>query len=125
MLEDHDINPTAQRIDIARLLFQKPQHLSADDILSCVNESAERVSKATVYNTLGLFVKKGVLREVIIDPERIFYDSNTAPHFHIYNRDTGELSDIHGEELEVRGVSKLSTNLNVESVEVIIRVRGS
>ena len=59
-----------------------------------VNNGCSTASKATVYNTLGLFAKKGLVREVIVDPSKIFYDSNVSRHFHFFNTDTGMLTDI-------------------------------
>ena len=66
LLTSHNISPTNQRVKIAQVLFAEPQHLSADQVLSIVNTERNFVSKATVYNTLGLFAKKGLVREVII-----------------------------------------------------------
>ena len=123
LLQRHDILPTTQRIDIAKYVFEKPQHLSAEDVLAGVNGPRERVSKATVYNTLGLFVRKGLLREVLVDPERVFYDSNTRAHFHIYDLDTGRLSDIEPSQVNIATLPELPAGTVVESLDVIIRVR--
>ena len=81
-LRTHGINPTSQRIEIAQALFLRCEHLSAEEVFALVNGESARVSKATVYNTLGLFAARGLIREVIADPARIFYDPNTAPHHH-------------------------------------------
>ena len=72
MLQDYKISPTRQRVEIAEFLFQRPQHLSAEKILDGVTDAGNRVSRATVYNTMGLFSSKGVVREVLIDRERVF-----------------------------------------------------
>src|SRR5258706_2388562 len=79
------ITPTRQRVEIARVLLARPQHLAADEILARVNREGMETSKATVYNTLKLFVEKGLIREVIVHPVRVFYDSNTLPHHHLYD----------------------------------------
>ena len=97
MLQDNKISPTRQRVEIAEFLFQRPQHLSAEEILDGVTDAGNRVSRATVYNTMGLFSSKGVVREVLIDRERVFYDSNTEAHQHLYNVDTGELIDVEND----------------------------
>ncbi|MFA5685650.1 MAG: Fur family transcriptional regulator, partial [Lysobacteraceae bacterium] len=89
LLASHGIQPTLQRLEIAQVLFARDWHLSADDVLRRVNQESARVSKATVYNTLGLFASRGLLREVIVDPNRVFYDPNTDDHHHFYNIDTG------------------------------------
>ncbi|MDE1984673.1 MAG: transcriptional repressor, partial [Gammaproteobacteria bacterium] len=73
-LASHGVTPTPQRLQIAELLFCKPQHLSAEQILLAVNRGETSVSKATVYNTLRVLTEKGLVREVIVDPERVFYD---------------------------------------------------
>lgn len=125
LLQRHGIMPTQQRIDIAHYLFQRAQHLSAEAILAGVNARRERVSKATVYNTLGLFVRTGLVREVLIEPERVFYDSNTQPHQHIYNLDTGELSDLRDGSVQVRQLPTLPEGTEIDSLEVIIRVRNA
>jgi Fur family iron response transcriptional regulator len=125
LLQRHGIMPTQQRIDIAHFLFRQPQHLSAEAVLAGVNAKRERVSKATVYNTLGLFVRTGLLREVLIESERVFYDSNTQPHHHIYNLDTGELSDVQAGSVQVQRLPPLPEGTEVDSLEVVIRVRNA
>ena len=88
------ITPTQQRVQIAEILFARPQHMSADQVLALVNRDGPTASKATIYNTLGLFARKGLVREVIVDPSKVFYDSNTTVHHHFFNVDTGELTVI-------------------------------
>jgi Fur family iron response transcriptional regulator len=121
----HGIKPTSQRIEIGRMLLSRPQHLSADQLLSGVNQDTEIVSKATVYNTLSLFVEKGLIRQVIIDSGRVFYDSNTTPHFHLYNEDSGELMDYKGGQMEFGDLPELPENTTLSGIDVIIRVKGS
>lgn len=122
-LRDHDVTPTAQRIQIARILFAKPAHFSAEEIYNAVNQLKPRVSKATVYNTLGLFVRKGLIKEVLVDPSKVFYDSNTAPHHHFYDIDTGEIQDITQDQISVNELPKLPSGKRLDSVEVLVRVR--
>ena len=124
MLRDHGILPTQQRLMIARVLFERHQHYSADQVMSSVNEGRERVSKATVYNTLGLFARNGLVREVIVDPTRVFYDPNTSNHHHFYNVDTGELIDIDSASLQISDLPELPERTVAEGVDVIIRVRS-
>ena len=124
MLRDHGILPTQQRLMIARVLFEHHQHYSADQVMSSVNEGRERVSKATVYNTLGLFARNGLVREVIVDPTRVFYDPNTSNHHHFYNVDTGELIDIDSASLQISDLPELPERTVAEGVDVIIRVRS-
>jgi len=125
LLRQHDINPTHQRIEIAHALFSRGEHLSADQILAMVNERHSETSKATVYNTLNLFLAKGLVREVIVDPNKVFYDPNTRPHHHLYNVDTGELTDIDADSIAISGLPRLPDGMVAEGVEIIVRVRAS
>ena len=125
LLKTHGVMPTQQRMQIARVLFNCDQHVSADQVLRRVNEGSRHVSKATVYNTLGLFVRKGLVREVIVDPTRVFYDSNTSEHHHFYNIDTGELIDIHPDSLAVDSIVSPPEGTVTYGVDVIIRIRNA
>lgn len=122
-LSRHGVVPTPQRIEIAEILLDRPQHLSADQILDALRLKGSRVSKATVYNTLHLFGEKGLVREVNADPTRTFFDSTTHPHHHFYNIDTGELSDIPDDQIRMLDLPSLPPGTEQESVEVLIRVR--
>jgi Fur family iron response transcriptional regulator len=125
VLRDNGITPTHQRIEIAHALFSRCEHLSADRILAIVNDRACETSKATVYNTLNLFLEKKLIREVIVDPSRVFYDPNTAPHHHFYNIDSGELTDIDEADVRISGLPQLPRGVSVEGVDVIVRIRSS
>ncbi len=122
-LRAYDILPTQQRLQIAQVLLVRDQHVSADQVLEQVNAAGSRVSKATVYNTLGLFAQKGILREVNVDPSRVFYDTNNSRHHHFYNIDTGELSDIDPAEIPVDQLPDAPEGSVIDGVEVIVRVR--
>jgi Fur family iron response transcriptional regulator len=122
LLQQHDVTPTRQRIEIAGYLFQRPQHLSAEDILEGVNAESSRVSRATVYNTLGLFTQKGLLREILIDRERVFYDTNRADHYHVYDVDSGELHDVMDSAIELAELPQLPEGMRIIDTDVIIRV---
>lgn len=117
------ITPTQQRVDIALILFARSQHMSAEQVLNIVNAGGALVSKATVYNTLGLFAEKGLLREVIVDPAKVFYDSNTGEHHHFYNVDTGALIDIEPHAVHVDSLPPMPEGTVADGVDVIIRVR--
>lgn len=125
LLRKQGINPTQQRVEIAQIMLARPQHLSADQILDMVNRERATVSKATVYNTLRLFVEQGLVHEVIVDPSKVFYDSNTGAHHHIYNVDTGTLMDIEADRLTLPALPPLPEGTVAEGVDVIIRVRNS
>ncbi len=97
--------------------------MSAEDVFNVVNGEDRRVSKATVYNTLGLLAEKGVVREVIADPVRVFYDPNTAPHHHLYDESTGELTDVDASKVQVTGLPPLPEGTALQGVDVVIRIR--
>ena len=118
-----EILPTPQRLEVASILLEKPQHLSADQIIEHLRLTGSAVSKATVYNTLNLFSQRGLVKEVMVDPVRKFYDSTTHPHHHFYNVDTGELSDIPDSKVSFESLPDLPEGTRQESVEVLVKVR--
>jgi Fur family iron response transcriptional regulator len=124
VLRGHGINPTHQRIEIAHALFSRCEHLSAEQILALVNEDSSETSKATVYNTLKLFLEKKLIREVIVDPRRVFYDPTTTPHHHFYNTETGELTDIEVADISVTGLPQLPEGVVTEGMDIIVRIRS-
>lgn len=115
---------THQRIEIARVLFSAPVHLSADQVWANVRELSPDVSRATVYNTLRLFSEKKMIRELFVDPQRVVYDSTVTPHFHLYNMDTGEVRDVADDELRLVGEPVLPEGVVLEEINVIVRVRN-
>ena len=122
--DELDILSTPQRIEIAEILLDKPQHLSAEQIIDRLRATDSRVSKATVYNTLNLFCDRGLVGECVVDPERRFYDSTTEPHHHFYNLDTGELTDIPAKSIQFQDLPQFPGDGDLESIEVLIKVRG-
>jgi Fur family iron response transcriptional regulator len=123
VLRAHGINPTHQRIEIAHALYSRQEHLSADQVLAIVNQRHPETSRATVYNTLNLFVEKRLIREVIVDPSRVFYDPNTSAHYHIYDVETGRLTDIDAAAVRIEGLPALPAGMVTEGMDIIIRVR--
>lgn len=122
-LEQHGVAPTSQRLEVASVLLDRPQHLSADQILDRLRQAGSRVSKATVYNTLKLFGERGLVKELTIDPDRRYYDSTTHAHHHFFHVGTGELSDIPEDQVEILKLPPLPAGTEQESVEVLIRLR--
>jgi Fur family transcriptional regulator, iron response regulator len=122
-LKRHGVLPTPQRLEVAEVLLERPQHLSADQILERLRATGSRVSKATVYNTLKLFGERGLVKELTVDPDRKYYDSTTHAHHHFYNVGTGELSDIPEHRVRIMNLPPLPAGTEQESVEVLIRVR--
>ena len=123
ILETHGIRPTQQRIRVAQVLLATPVHMTADQLLVALKQSTSRVSKATVYNTLKLFVDHGLARQIHLDPDRCVYDSTMAPHHHFQNVETGEMLDIQPQDLEFAKLPPLPPGTEIDSVDVVIRVR--
>ena len=119
------VTPTAQRMDVARVLFEREQHLSADQLMERLkHRGCHRVSKATVYNTLGLFARVGLVRQVFADPTRVHYDSNVTAHHHLYDLDTGTLTDIASDSIQLHGLPPLADGVELAGVDVIVKVRS-
>lgn len=125
LLREHGINPTQQRIKIGEVLFARAQHVSAEQLLGTVRECGEEVSKATIYNTLGLFAERGLLREVIVDSTKVFYDTNVSRHHHIYHVDSGQLEDIDANQIHISQLPQLPADTTLEEIDVILRVRST
>lgn len=123
-LEAHGVIPTSQRLEVAAILLARPCHMSADDLLQTLRQQGARVSKATVYNTLNLFVDRGLLQAVTVDPARTYYDSSVEPHHHFFNQDTGELTDIPQKALQILGLPEVPSGTRAEGVHVVVRVRN-
>ena len=87
------------------------------------NARYAETSKATVYNTLKLFVKKKLIRELVVDPSRTVYDPNTAPHHHFYDVVTGQLTDVSAEQIRVTGLPSLPAGTVADGIDIIIRTR--
>ena len=123
LLERHGVRPTAQRLRVANILLCAPQHLTADQILSELRRSSSDVSKATLYNTLRLFVDRGLARQIHLDPDRCVYDSTMAPHHHFQVVDTGEMIDILPDDISFARMPQLPAGTEIAGVDVVIRLR--
>jgi Fur family transcriptional regulator, iron response regulator len=121
-LQAHGLKPTEQRIRIAELLMSVPTHMTAEQILAAVRRGGERVSKATVYNTLKVLAQRGLVRQIHLDPERSVYDSTRTPHHHFHDVETGELRDIDPNDIAFSRFPTLPEGMEAE-VEVVIRLR--
>jgi Fur family iron response transcriptional regulator len=117
------VTPTHQRTEIAQVLFTRCEHLSAAQILAHVNSRYAETSKATVYNTLKLFVEKKLIREVVVDSSKVVYDPNTDPHHHLYDVVSGRLTDIPADRIRVVGLPPLPPGTVAEGVDIIVRTR--
>ena len=118
------ITITPQRIDVAEVLFARPQHVSAEQIIDQLRTQGKSVSKATVYNTLNRFVSKRIAKIVNVNPERAFYDSVTTHHHHFYNEDSGEITDIPRDHIVIENMPEVPYGTELSNVEVVIGLRN-
>jgi Fur family iron response transcriptional regulator len=118
------LRPTRQRISLARLLFNgEDRHVTAEQLHKEAKDAELPVSLATVYNTLNQFTDAGLLREVVVEPGRSYYDTNTHDHHHFYFQDDGSLQDIPGDQVRLAELPDAPQGTSVDRVDVIVRVR--
>ena len=122
LLRKRGINPTHQRIEIAHALYSRHEHLSADQVLAIVNERHPETSRATVYNTLNLFVEKGLIRTQILKEGTVVFDPHVAAHHHFIDVDTGRIYDVPWDAIKVSG-EKALRGFEVREYQVILRGR--
>jgi Fur family iron response transcriptional regulator len=115
------LRPTRQRMALVRRLFDGgDRHVTAEQLHGEVADSS--VSLATVYNTLHQLTRAGLLREVVVEAGRSYFDTNTTEHHHFYCEDSGQLSDIPGEKVRVSDLPAAPPGATVRRVDVIIRI---
>lgn len=117
------LRPTRQRLALARLLFENgDRHVTAEQLHGEAASAAIPVSLATVYNTLHQFTEAGLLREVVVDPGRSYFDTNNADHHHFFCEANGLLQDIPAQEVTVSGLPLAPDGTEIRRVDVIVRV---
>lgn len=117
------MRPTRQRLALARLLFDKgDRHVTAEQLHGEALAAAVPVSLATVYNTLHQFIAAGLLREVVVNPGRSYFDTNVSNHHHFFIEESGRLVDIPGDRIDVGNVPAPPAGTAIRRVDVIIRV---
>jgi Fur family iron response transcriptional regulator len=119
-LESHGIQPSAQRVAVARYVLVTDEHPSADQVFAKVKDALPVLSRATVYNTLNLFVDKGLLRSHVLAEGRVVFDPRTEPHHHFIDDDTGVIHDVDWHALKVKNVEALE-GLDVREYQVVLR----
>jgi Fur family iron response transcriptional regulator len=118
------LRPTRQRVELASVLFKgHDQHVTAESLHEEVVSLGLKVSLATVYNTLHQFTRAGLLRQVIVDAARGYFDTNTGDHQHFFLEDEGTLIDIPGEDIMVSGVPVPPSGMAVDRVDVVVRIK--
>jgi Fur family transcriptional regulator, iron response regulator len=119
------LRPTRQRLALASMLFRKgDRHVTAEQLHQEALVDKVRVSLATVYNTLHQFTDAGLLREVVVEAGRSYFDTNVSDHHHFFLVDSGRLLDIAGEQVAVAAMPEAPNGTAIERVDVIIRVRN-
>jgi Fur family iron response transcriptional regulator len=119
------LRPTRQRLALARLLFDGcDRHVSAELLHSQALAGNIRVSLATVYNTLHQFTAAGLLREIVVDAGRSYFDTNTTSHHHFFFANSGQLADIPGDSIVLGNIPPAPDGMRISRVDVIVRVEG-
>ena len=124
-LREIGLRPTKQRVKICELLFsrEKTFHFTINDLAKKISdEMNEKISLATVYNTVHAFQKKGHLKEIAINSDKTYYDTNTSVHHHFYDEDTHELIDCNQNDIDIVNVKNNITGKKINSVEILIKV---
>ena len=124
-LRDAGLRPTKQRVKICEVLFnrEKTFHFTINDLAKKISDDLnEKISLATVYNTVHHFEKKGYLKEIAINSDKSYFDTNTSAHHHFYDEDTHELIDCHQNDIDHINIKNNVTGKKVKSVEVLIKV---
>ena len=120
VLKNLGINPSAQRVAVAQFVLHTDEHPSADEVWTRVRKRFPHVSRATVYNTLNLFVAKGLLRQVVVTEGRVVFDPNTDDHHHFIDEDSGRIHDVPWDAVKVSNVMKLD-GFEVHQYQVVMR----
>ena len=119
------LRPTKQRIKICDLLFNRERtfHFTINDLSKIISrELNEKISLATIYNTVHAFKKKGYLKEISINSDKSYFDTNTTAHHHFFDEDTNELIDCNSNDIDSINIKKNITGKKINSVEVLVRV---
>jgi Fur family iron response transcriptional regulator len=120
------LRPTRQRLALVRLLMDGgDRHVTAEQLHEEADKAGIHVALATVYNTLNQFTAVGLLREVVVDSGRSYFDTNTSDHHHFFFEESGSLQDIPGEQVRVSEVPDAPEGTSVRRVDVIVRVTKS
>ena len=124
-LRESGLRPTKQRVKICEVLFNRDKtfHFTINDLVKKISEELnEKISLATVYNTVHALQKKGYLKEISINSDKSYFDTNTTVHHHFYDEDTHQLIDCDENEIENVNVKNNITGKKINSVEVLVRV---
>jgi Fur family iron response transcriptional regulator len=127
-LRESGLRPTRQRLKICEVLFspEKTFHFTINDLTKIIEEKlSEKISLATVYNTIHAFKKKGYLKEISINSDKSYFDTNTKTHHHFFDNSTKELTDISDDQVEKVKINTSLPGKKITSVEVLVRVENN
>ncbi|AJE46026.1 iron response transcriptional regulator IrrA [Celeribacter indicus] len=124
-LSGANVRPTRQRVALASLLIGDghDRHVTAESLFAAARDAGEKVSLATVYNTLRAFCEAGLMQEVTVDGSRSYFDTNMDEHPHFFWEDNGELTDAPARELKIERLPSAPDGMEIASVDVVIRLR--
>jgi Fur family transcriptional regulator, iron response regulator len=124
-LRAHGLRPTRQRMALSSLLFDGPdRHVTAEILHDQARASGHDLSLATVYNTLHQFTEAGLMRQVVVDGDKTYFDTNVSDHHHFFHEDTRRLVDIPVGAVRVEGLPAAPAGTQVARVDVIVRLKG-
>ena len=124
LLDKAELRQTRQRTQIAKMLFQaENRHFTAEQLHKEARTAGGTISLATIYNTLHQFRTAGLLRQVIVEPGKVYFDTNTEPHHHFYIENDGELLDVERSEIEISTLPEIPKDCAIQETDVIIRLR--
>lgn len=125
LLRDAGLRPTRQRLSLAWQLFSgSDRHVTAEQLHSESLGQGVSVSLATVYNTLHQFTTAGLLRELVVDAGRSYFDTNISAHHHLYFEDSGKLRDVSGDNIAIGKLPALPEGAEISRIDIIIRVKN-
>ena len=126
-LRNSGLRPTKQRVKICEVLFntEKTFHFTINDLSQIINEKLnEKISLATIYNTVHAFNKKGYLKEITINTDKSYFDTNTSHHHHFFDSSSKELIDLSNEDVEKIQINKSLPGKKISSVEILVKVEN-
>ena len=127
-LRSSGLRPTKQRIKICKLLFDRKKtfHFTINDISKILKkETSNKISLATIYNTIHSFKKKGYLKEISINREKSYFDTNTSNHHHFLDVNTNELIDLKNKDVHNIKIKKRIPGKKINSIEVLVKIENS
>lgn len=120
LLSEHGIRPSAQRVAVAQYILLTDEHPSADRVWARVRTRFPMISRATVYNTLNLFVEKGLVRELHLAPDSVVFDPKVERHHHLVDEETGRIYDVPWDDVKVSRMAGME-GFDISDYQVVMR----